>query len=191
MESLTIQAALLLRKSAQISKAKKTIVFILISCENSYSLPTTLTNNTISFGGAKRFHYVKNLIPPPGQYNLRAPASPKKGNGCTFGVNREAFSRVFCPHHPYPDPSIPGPGTYLANITNPYPKSIRSSSTNSRNSIFNINGDLPGPGQYQINSTFTGTGKQFYSKYKSTIAPFFKEDKTSRFTGSMLLTSQH
>ena len=152
-------------------------------CLNQYKLPTTFDSKACTFGAGKRFRKPPDLTPSPADYCAILPLSSKKRLSCTFGVNREAFARVYCPHHPYPDPSIPGPGTYTVLHNRNIIKSIRSCSTSTRNSIFGVDIGLPGPGQYEIFTTFTGTGRQFISKYKSTMAPYFNSQKADRFDG--------
>ena len=51
--------------------------------------------------------------PAPCMYNLKSEFGKEtKKMSYTFGLAREAFKKVFLPHNPPRDPTIPGPGTY-------------------------------------------------------------------------------
>ena len=52
-------------------------------------------------------------IPPPGSYNpVEAFNKLSRTTSLTFGIAREAYKKVYIKHHPCPDLSLPGPGTY-------------------------------------------------------------------------------
>lgn len=52
--------------------------------------------------------------PPPNQYKLPTSFDAKTLAGIryTFGIAREAYSKVYLKEQPSKDPAIPGPGTY-------------------------------------------------------------------------------
>jgi len=51
--------------------------------------------------------------PSPTNYNLKSEFNPTPGNKAySFGIAREAYSKVYIKEHPPRDPSVPGPGAY-------------------------------------------------------------------------------
>jgi hypothetical protein len=49
--------------------------------------------------------------PPPNLYNLKSEFNPIPGvKAISFGIAREAYTKVFIKEHPPRDPNIPGPG---------------------------------------------------------------------------------
>ena len=56
--------------------------------------------------------------PPPNEYNLKSEFNPHAtSRAFSFGIAREAYSKVYIKENPLRDPCIPGPGTYgMPNI---------------------------------------------------------------------------
>jgi hypothetical protein len=70
---------------------------------------------TTSFGYGTRVNFAgRQGSPPPNTYLLPSDfdAMSKKGQVFSFGISREAYSKVYAKDQPQGDSSIPGPGTY-------------------------------------------------------------------------------
>lgn len=51
--------------------------------------------------------------PSPTNYNKASEFSPNKtSKAFSFGIAREAYSKVYIKEHPNRDPNVPGPGQY-------------------------------------------------------------------------------
>lgn len=76
------------------------------------------------------------VTPAPCQYNLRSEFSPTPGTKAfSFGIAREAYSKVFIKEQPPMDKSIPGPGQYTVPVligNNAQKYTIRPKTTNPR-----------------------------------------------------------
>lgn len=66
------------------------------------------------FGFGKKQHEQKRSeSPPPNTYTLRSDFEMKnKGSMFSFGISREAYTKVYQKDKPRNDPHIPGPGSY-------------------------------------------------------------------------------
>ena len=55
--------------------------------------------------------YFIDESPPPNNYNLKSDFNTTPVNKAySFGIAREAYSKVYIKEHPARDPNIPGPG---------------------------------------------------------------------------------
>ncbi len=84
-------------------------------CERFYDLPTTRERRTTSFGVGGRTNFSgRENSPPPGTYKLPSDFEgwKSKGRVFSFGISRDAYSKVYVKEHPVRDASLPGPGTY-------------------------------------------------------------------------------
>lgn len=91
------------------------IVSLIRRCEKFYDLPTTKLQRTTSFGVGQRVQLsVRQESPPPNRYNLPSDFEnlKQKGKVFSFGICRDAYSKVYIKAHPVVDKSIPGPGSY-------------------------------------------------------------------------------
>lgn len=51
--------------------------------------------------------------PSPTNYNMKSEFNATTSSKAfSFGIAREAYSKVYIKEHPNPDPSVPGPGQY-------------------------------------------------------------------------------
>jgi hypothetical protein len=52
--------------------------------------------------------------PPPNNYNIKSDFTNTPSNkAISFGIAREAYSKVYIKENPTRDPSVPGPGQYV------------------------------------------------------------------------------
>jgi len=68
-----------------------------------------------SFGYGKRVNFAfQGMSPSPNRYDLPCLFKERqlKGLAYTFGIAREAYTKVYLKAHPYKDTNVPGPGTY-------------------------------------------------------------------------------
>ena len=137
-----------------------------------YDLPSSI-NHKISCSFSKGVRFKKNASGNPsplGEYNIPSDFSNKtKGRQFTFGINWKAYEKVYIKDKPNRDTSIPGPGTY--NIDPQcFPSVVRPITIKSRLlPSSSTHSNTPGPGVYEVNSTFNKLGKQINSKYSSAL----------------------
>lgn len=85
------------------------------SCDAIYNLPVGRNKRATSFGVGVRFKQLgRESSPPPNTYKMQSAFDErrKKGEVYTFGVAREAYTKVYLKSNPPKDAAIPGPGTY-------------------------------------------------------------------------------
>lgn len=104
----------------------------------------------------------------------------------SFGIAREAYSKVYLKGHKGPDMArdIPGPGTYNSSLYNSLGKSGMSYTLRPRTGNVGIiasSRGIPGPGSYEFRSSVSPKGNQFLSKYKSSWATTFNPPASKRF----------
>ena len=148
----------------------------IIRCNQSfYDVKLVKHHHTFSFGKGLRFVTKRSSIDR--FYDLPSQFSKTKSNKSSFGNNWAAYESVYNEISPSKDKSIPGPGTYTPKYINTSfnftlkPK-LEHGSIISPSSI-------PGPGRYDVNSTFNKAGQHFISKYISNHKIVFS--KESRF----------
>jgi hypothetical protein len=80
----------------------------------SYDLPDMKMNRAASIGYGNRYNFSKGTLSPgPTQYNQRSDFNKIAGSKAfSFGISREAYSKVYVKDAPPNDRSIPGPGQY-------------------------------------------------------------------------------
>lgn len=104
----------------------------------------------------------------------------------SFGIAREAYSKVYLKGHKGPDTArdIPGPGTYNTSLYQSMGKSGMSYTLRPRTGnvgIFVSSRGIPGPGSYETKSALSSKGTHFLSKFKSSGAPSFNPPGSKRF----------
>eukprot|EP00344_Euplotes_crassus_P010609 CAMPEP_0196999210 /NCGR_PEP_ID=MMETSP1380-20130617/4438_1 /TAXON_ID=5936 /ORGANISM="Euplotes crassus, Strain CT5" /LENGTH=256 /DNA_ID=CAMNT_0042416049 /DNA_START=124 /DNA_END=898 /DNA_ORIENTATION=- len=157
----------------------------------AYNLPSTKSRRSASFGYGKRFDFTKNNgSPPPTSYNFSSQfkKSPN-GKAYSFGIAREAYSKVFLKGHKGPEAArdIPGPGSYNNELWNTVGKSGKAYTLRPRTGTMGIrvsSKGIPGPGSYESKNSITPRGEQFLSKFKSSGASTFNPPSSSRFNGN-------
>jgi len=138
---------------------------------------------TTSFGFGTRgsLQLEGQASPAPGAYVLPSAFDRAKAKGKTFGVSRDAFSRVFTEANPPPDRSIPGPGAYCP---------LKPLGTDKSKFSFRIRppnidqlqmAKTPGPGAYRTATGITSDGFQYYSRFQSSGATKFNPASSKRF----------
>jgi hypothetical protein len=147
---------------------------------------------TTSFGYGGRYDFsFKGVSPSPGRYNLPALFNGKdlSGRCFTFGIAREAYSKVYAKEGASNDASIPGPGTYEVRSkpgTDSTKFSFRPKTSNCSNLMNNriveaITTKTPGPGTYQQLSAISKRGNQYVSHFESSKASTFNPPCSTRF----------
>jgi Sperm-tail PG-rich repeat len=148
----------------------------MISCNQSfYDVKLVKHHHTFSFGKGMRFMNKRGSIDC--FYDLPSQFSKTKPKRYSFGSNWAAYENVYNEISPNKDKSIPGPGTYT-------PKYINTSFNFTLKPRLNYGSiispsSIPGPGKYDVNSTFNKAGQHFISKYISNHKIVFS--KESRF----------
>jgi hypothetical protein len=137
-----------------------------------------------AIGYGNRYNFSKGSISPgPTQYNLKSDFSAVPGaKAFSFGIAREAYSKVFIKEAPPNDRTIPGPGQYASTalIGNQGAKfTMRPKTVNMQfktTAMF-----TPGPGQYQVPQSVNEKGNYFVSKYKNSSATVINPARSVRF----------
>ena len=145
------------------------------------------------------------LSPSPSQYNMKSEFDPNKSSKAfSFGIAREAYTKVYIKEQPPPDKSIPGPGQYsippiVGDQAVKY--SLRPRTVNpckfSQNLLFlqlhhshfhlsNLEMQTtirfnPGPGAYEPRPTLNDKGSYFVSKFKNSLATTIGPPRSKRF----------
>ena len=112
-------------------------------------------------------------------------AKNPRGKAFSFGISREAYSKVYQKGGGNTDRGIPGPGTYNANdlMGKGVPKySLRARSSSKAYQL--TPQSYPGPGAYESRPTITKEGKMLMSKYRSSGATTFNPPRSARFGGA-------
>jgi hypothetical protein len=121
--------------------------------------------------------------PPPGAYNpVEAFNKLSRTASLSFGISREAYKKVFIKHHPCPDLSLPGPGTYpvITFIGKEGRKStIKGKIANC--GFVNYRETSPGPCAYSLTTSINPTGHYIFSNYKNSMAARFNPVNSKRF----------
>uniref|UniRef100_A0A7S3J2Z4 Uncharacterized protein n=1 Tax=Euplotes harpa TaxID=151035 RepID=A0A7S3J2Z4_9SPIT len=108
----------------------------------------------------------------------------------SFGIAREAYSKVYLKGHKQPDMArdIPGPGTYNNNLYDALGKTGMSYTLRPRTGNMSIvpgSKGVPGPGSYEFKASLTSRGNQFLSKYRSSGATTFNPPQSKRFKNNI------
>jgi hypothetical protein len=114
----------------------------------------------------------------------------RKGKMFSFGINWSAFAKVYVKGKPNVDLTLPGPGTYQVIPDNfAYQAHKITLKSRAKSNSFSFDSSIPGPGAYDISTTFTKTGKQQNAKFQSSLAAAFNpEGHTKRFGSSKIIT---
>lgn len=100
--------------------------------------------------------------------------SKDPNKGIQFGLSRDAYAKTYVETNPPLSKDGPGPGAYqlpktIGKVGPSYSLRVKAEDT----AMLNTARSIPGPGYYPISTTFNGSGKFFYSKYKSPGAATF------------------
>jgi len=116
----------------------------------------------------------------------------------SFGINREAYRKVYFKGNYIRDPTIPGPGAYTINslVGNEGRKFTLKSKAKNLSTYHKYNVgfvDLryksPGPCAYKAPPAISPDGKFPYSNYKSSCCGVFNPPKSKRFFSKLSLYS--
>ena len=150
-----------------------------------YDLPSTKSIRTTTFGYGDRNPFkCRNFSPPPGHYKSLSvfDKDQKKGKVYTFGICRDAYSKVLIQPSQGVDPIVPGPGSY--DVRTVVGKDARKSALGPRTLLRDgppRNIRTPGPGAYETLSGTTPKGTQFLSRFESSRASNFHPPHSKRF----------
>lgn len=123
-------------------------------------MPSTLSKRGAGFGYGSRTRLPDKGVPPPNSYqNKMGSIGGGSARGFSFGISREAYSKVFLKEHPgeAATKGIPGPGSYkIGNVTGSEGAkfSMRPKTTNHR--LISTARESPGPGAYDFKASVTG-----------------------------------
>ena len=115
---------------------------------------------TTGFGYGKKQHELqRSESPPPGSYTMISDFEKKnKGSVFSFGIAREAYSKVYQKSKKTCDPSIPGPGTYETSKPIGWDASKYSLRPKTTLELSPMKHN-PGPGAYSTGESITPTGE--------------------------------
>lgn len=154
----------------------------------AYDLPSTKSRRSASFGYGKRYNFGRNNgSPPPTSYNSHSQFKKTPNTKAySFGIAREAYSKVYLKGHKGPEMSrdIPGPGSYNSEMWNSVGKTGKSYTLRPRTGNVGIrvgSKGIPGPGSYEFKNSISSKGTQFLSKFKSSGATTFNPPTSKRF----------
>lgn len=131
--------------------------------------------------------------PAPSLYNIKSEfSSTPVSKAISFGIAREAYSKVYIKESPPIDKSIPGPGQYVvppkigdAQKYTMRPKTINPCNDLTYSYVFvesmttiRIN---PGPGAYEMKPALNQNGAYFNSKYHNSMATTMAPSRSLRF----------
>ncbi len=123
------------------------------------------------------------LTPSPSAYQFRSQFEGDEKHGKTFGVAREAYTKVYLKSASMFGKETPGPGAYnTVYVTgrNPSKYTMRLKTAPScENYTAKI---VPGPGQYVIPPAINTTGRFIYAKYRNCAATLFSPPSLKRFS---------
>jgi hypothetical protein len=71
----------------------------------AYNIPSTRSNRSAGFGYGGRYNVIKKTnSPPPGTYKANSQFQKiPVGKAFSFGISRQAYSKVYLKEHPPPD----------------------------------------------------------------------------------------
>eukprot|EP00343_Euplotes_focardii_P006018 CAMPEP_0205813010 /NCGR_PEP_ID=MMETSP0205-20121125/17645_1 /ASSEMBLY_ACC=CAM_ASM_000278 /TAXON_ID=36767 /ORGANISM="Euplotes focardii, Strain TN1" /LENGTH=165 /DNA_ID=CAMNT_0053094623 /DNA_START=62 /DNA_END=559 /DNA_ORIENTATION=- len=154
----------------------------------AYDLPTTKSRRSASFGYGGRYNFAKNNgSPSPTSYNFNTQFKKNSNaKAYSFGIAREAYSKVYLKGHKGPEMTrdIPGPGSYNNENWNSMGKTGMSYTLRPRTGNVGIrlnSKGVPGPGSYEAKATIDARGSHFLSKFKSSGATTFNPPSSKRF----------
>lgn len=154
----------------------------------AYNLPTTKSRRSASFGYGKRYNFARNNgSPSPTSYNSNTQFKKNpSAKAFSFGIAREAYSKVYLKGHKGPEMArdIPGPGSYNNELWNSVGKTGKSYTLRPRTGNVGIRAGskgIPGPGSYEFKNSINPRGSQFISKFKSSGATTFNPPSSKRF----------
>lgn len=131
--------------------------------------------------------------PSPTNYNMKSEFNHVPGaKAFSFGIAREAYSKVFIKEHPPRDPSVPGPGAYAISgvVGHENPSfTMRPKTVNHCKSFYFSDHILeilsaknsPGPGAYEPKAAINDKGSYFLSKFKNSMATSIDPPASGRF----------
>jgi len=156
----------------------------------SYDLPTTFSKRAPSLGYGDRSSFIPTsdtpaptTYPPKSDFDHGHP----HGRAFTFGIAREAYSKVYVKENPPSDKSIPGPGAYQIQpkIGNEAQKfTIKGRTAN--HLVLTSARHVPGPGAYDPKTTLSPTGSYMIAGIPNSKAPAFSLPSLPRFRESRL-----
>eukprot|EP00350_Pseudokeronopsis_sp_OXSARD2_P009928 CAMPEP_0170548716 /NCGR_PEP_ID=MMETSP0211-20121228/6940_1 /TAXON_ID=311385 /ORGANISM="Pseudokeronopsis sp., Strain OXSARD2" /LENGTH=220 /DNA_ID=CAMNT_0010854339 /DNA_START=98 /DNA_END=757 /DNA_ORIENTATION=- len=142
-----------------------------------------MSKRSTALGYGSRYNFSKgNISPSPNTYKLQSEFSKTPSSKAwSFGVARDAYSKVFIKEAPPPDKSIPGPGQYriqgLLGSAEKY--TLRPKTVNQEfNTTIRFN---PGPGQYEPKPSLNSQGSYFVSKFRNSLAQTMAPSRSQRF----------
>ncbi|CDW81826.1 UNKNOWN [Stylonychia lemnae] len=138
----------------------------------SYDLPSMKSSRAAGIGYGGRDIFKTGVdSPSPTNYNHKSDFNATTvSKAFSFGIAREAYSKVYIKEHPIRDPSVPGPGQYqipgiVGNEASKYtmrPKTVSMSDLNYKGQ--------PGPGSYEPKPALNDKGYYYVSKFKNSMA---------------------
>eukprot|EP00347_Sterkiella_histriomuscorum_P017541 403348945 len=149
----------------------------------AYDLPSMKSTRAAGLGyGSRNAFNIRNDSPSPTNYNLKSEFTKSPSNKAfSFGISREAYSKVYIKENPLADASVPGPGQYQIppivgkealkytlrpKTQNPYTQTYKGQ---------------PGPGQYDTKPALNDKGLYFNSKFKNSSATSIDPPSSVRF----------
>lgn len=151
----------------------------------SYDLPSTKSNRTTSFGYGKRGIFVNKVTgPPPGSYEpLSQFASRTPTNkGFSFGISRDAYSKVYNEKDKKPDKAVPGPGTYQTDERCGKEGLRYTLKPRISSNLLKYTTSMPGPGTYDSTPALDLKGTYYNSKFRNSRASVFSPARSKRFS---------
>lgn len=154
-------------------------------CDTFYTLPSLSSTRSASIGYGTKYDFTRDSKGKnPEFYGVKRDFDPNNTRGLrfSFGINRDAYGKVYCDTNKIPDKSVPGPGKY--NVRTHLGENAPKYSMLSR---FHMNGrrgrisDLPGPGAYENSLCITEVGRYPLSTVKNTTSMNFGLTKSQRF----------
>ena len=124
--------------------------------------------------------------PAPTSYNSASCFRKNPGNKAfSFGIARDAYSKVYLKGHKGPEMTIdiPGPGSYNNGTWGAMGKSGMAYTLRPRTGNVGIilgSKDVPGPGSYEFKPSLTSRGDQYLSKFRSSGATSFNPPSSKR-----------
>jgi hypothetical protein len=150
-----------------------------------YTLPTLRSTRTCGFGYGTRYDFTKTRNTKTEFISIKRDFDKNNLRGLkfSFGINRDAYAKAYCPGYKNVDKSIPGPGKY--NFLKTIGSDSKFYSLHDRlpyGSIFNVKNKSPGPGTYKEVIRVNPEGKVPVSKYSNMKVSNFGLSKSKRFS---------
>ena len=154
-------------------------------CDTFYTLPSLSSTRAASIGYGTKYDFTRDSKGKnPEFYGVKRDFDPNNIRGLrySFGIERDAYDKVYCDTNKVPDRSTPGPGTYnvrknLGADAPKYSMLARYHMTGRANK----KSDLPGPGAYPSALCITEDGRYPLSTVKNTTSMNFGVTKSQRF----------